>query len=218
MRARSQSSDYERIRRQRCVLGALAGQAQPVRLLRALPSLAGTMKRYVSTDIPRTALPDLIRLMARVDASRIVSVGFTPPDYTSGWVGPGYPVPDIEAIRAASHRAATATAPEPRGPEPRRRGLRLGSGPLGVQRAGRPAAAVLHRDGHVRLGRDALVAAADGLLARALVVGGRHLAAGVVRLGLGGGPPSKNPPPDLAPRRPAATWASTSPPSSKRSP
>ena len=111
VRARSQSSDYERIRRQRCVLGALAGQAEPVRLLRALPSLAGTMKRYVSTDIPRKALPDLIRLLARVDASRIVSVGFTPPDYTSGWVGPGYPVPGIEAIRAASHRAATATAP-----------------------------------------------------------------------------------------------------------
>ncbi|MGE3232167.1 MAG: LCP family protein [Thermoleophilia bacterium] len=111
VRARSQSSDDERIRRQRCVLGALAGQAQPVRLLRALPSLARTMREYVSTDIPRRALPDLIRLMSHVDAGHIVSVGFTPPTYTSGWVGPGYPVPDIEAIRAASHRAATATAP-----------------------------------------------------------------------------------------------------------
>jgi LCP family protein required for cell wall assembly len=111
VRARSQSPDYERIRRQRCVLGALAGQADPVRLIRALPSLGRATQAYVSTDIPRRALPDLIRLVARIDADRIVSVGFTPPAYTAGWTAAGYPVPDVELIRAASHRAATATAP-----------------------------------------------------------------------------------------------------------
>lgn len=65
----------------------------------------------MSTDIPRRALPDPVRLMGRIDADRIVSVGLTPPGQTSGWVGPGHPVPGIPAIRAAAHRAATATAP-----------------------------------------------------------------------------------------------------------
>lgn len=110
VRARSQSSDYTRIERQRCVLTGLARQAGAGRLLTAFPRLARTARRYVSTDIPRRALPDLVRLMGRIDTDRIVSVGFTPPAYTSGWVGPGYPVPDIPEIRAAAHRAATATA------------------------------------------------------------------------------------------------------------
>ena len=108
VRARSQTSDYDRIRRQRCVLAALASDARPAALLRAFPRLAGAARRNVRTDIPRRVLPDLIRLVAGLDARRIVSLGFTPPAYTSGWIGPGYPVPDIPAIRAAVRRV---TAP-----------------------------------------------------------------------------------------------------------
>jgi polyisoprenyl-teichoic acid--peptidoglycan teichoic acid transferase len=105
VRARSQSSDYERIRRQRCVLAALAQQADAGRLLRAFPRIAGAARRNVRTDIPRKVLPDLIRLVSGVDRHRVLSLGFTPPAYTSGFVGPGYPVPDIPAIRAATRTA-----------------------------------------------------------------------------------------------------------------
>jgi LCP family protein required for cell wall assembly len=105
VRARSQSSDYERIRRQRCVLAALAQQADAGRLLRAFPRIAGAARRNVRTDIPRSVLPDLIRLVSGVDRHRVLSLGFTPPDYTTGFVGPGYPVPDIPAIRAATRTA-----------------------------------------------------------------------------------------------------------------
>ena len=35
----------------------------------------------------------------------MLSLGFTPPDCTTGFVGPGYPVPDIPAIRAATRTA-----------------------------------------------------------------------------------------------------------------
>jgi hypothetical protein len=110
VRARSQSSDYDRIRRQRCVLTALASQADPVRLLARFPRLAGAAKDNVRTDIPRRVLPDLIRLVAGVKARDVVSLGFTPPAYTAGWSGPGYPVPDIPAMRAAARRAIASPA------------------------------------------------------------------------------------------------------------
>jgi polyisoprenyl-teichoic acid--peptidoglycan teichoic acid transferase len=110
VRARSQSSDYERIRRQRCVLAGLAQQADAGRLLRAFPRIAGAARRNVSTDIPRRVLPDLIRLVSGVDRHRVLSLGFTPPDYTTGFVGPGYPVPDIPAIRAATRTAISGAA------------------------------------------------------------------------------------------------------------
>ena len=60
VRARSQSSDYERIRRQRCVMVALAQQTDPAKVLRSFPRLAGAARRNVSTDIPRRVLPDLV--------------------------------------------------------------------------------------------------------------------------------------------------------------
>ncbi len=37
----------------------------------------------------RRVLPDLIRLVSGVDRHRVLSLGFTPPDDTTGFVGPG---------------------------------------------------------------------------------------------------------------------------------
>jgi polyisoprenyl-teichoic acid--peptidoglycan teichoic acid transferase len=105
VRARSQSSDYERIRRQRCVMVALAQQADAARVLRSFPRLARAAKENVSTDIPRRVLPRLVELVAGIDREKVVSLGFVPPAYSAGSVGPGYPVPDIPAIRAATRRA-----------------------------------------------------------------------------------------------------------------
>jgi LCP family protein required for cell wall assembly len=105
VRARSYSSDYDRIRRQRCVMVALAQQADPARVLRAFPRLARAARQNVSTDIPRRVLPQLVELVAGIDRREVVSLGFVPPTYSAGWVGAGYPVPDIPAIRAATKKA-----------------------------------------------------------------------------------------------------------------
>ncbi|MGD9696299.1 MAG: LCP family protein [Thermoleophilia bacterium] len=115
VRARSQSSDYDRIRRQRCVLTSLASQADTVRLLRAFPRLARAARDNVQTDIPRRVLPDLIRLVSGVRTRDVASLGFTPPAYSAGFADGGYPIPDIPAIRAATKRltdgGAGATSP-----------------------------------------------------------------------------------------------------------
>jgi LCP family protein required for cell wall assembly len=81
VRTRWASSDYDRMHRQRCVIGALAQQASVGRLLRAFPKIASTMKKYVVTDIPLKALPDLIELVAGLDTEKMVGVSFAPPAF-----------------------------------------------------------------------------------------------------------------------------------------
>jgi hypothetical protein len=84
---------------------ALAQQADAARVLRSFPRPARAAKENVSTDIPRRVLPRLVELVAGIDREKVVSLGFVPPAYSAGSVGPGYPVPDIPAIRAATRRA-----------------------------------------------------------------------------------------------------------------
>lgn len=108
VRSRKTTSDYDRMRRQRCLLGALAGQADAGRVLRAFPSLVRVAKRDVSTDIPLDKLPTLIGTTSR-HHPRTESVGFTPPDYIRGWSAGGYPIPNVARIQ----RTVRATLREP---------------------------------------------------------------------------------------------------------
>ncbi len=107
VRSRHQSDDYNRMGRQRCFLTALADQADVPSLLRGLPALLRTIEENVITDIPLDALPDLIELAARVDATNALVVGFGPPDWITGRTPGRYPIPDVDKIRAAVHLAIT---------------------------------------------------------------------------------------------------------------
>ena len=131
-RSRKTTSDYDRMRRQRCLLGGLARQVDAGRMLRAFPSLVRVAKRDVSTDIPLDQLPNLVSA-ARRQRPRVKAIGFTPPDYVVGWASGGYPVPDVARIqqtvrtalrapRPGAAPAATASkaapAPSPQAPDP----------------------------------------------------------------------------------------------------
>lgn len=98
-RTRWASDDYDRMARQRCVIEAVAAQADPISLLRGYPQLADAVKRSVVTDIPLDRLPDLIELATIVDTDQAVGIGFTPPTYTTGRTADEYPVPDTDLIR-----------------------------------------------------------------------------------------------------------------------
>lgn len=91
-RSRWQSSDYRRMKRQRCLLASLADGLQPVRVLRSLPKLSRTVRSYVSTDIPLRRLPDLVELVARINPWTSVGVSFSPPRYATY-------SPDVESYR-----------------------------------------------------------------------------------------------------------------------
>lgn len=96
-RSRSASSDYTRMLRQRCILAAMAGRIDSIRAVRSLARLSDAAKEFVSTDIPRKRLPDLVELLRGIDPSRTFSVSFTPPAYS-------VVEPDVVAYRATAQR------------------------------------------------------------------------------------------------------------------
>jgi LCP family protein required for cell wall assembly len=71
------SDDYDRMRRQRCVIGAMIDRADPVTVLRRYESLANTAQRIVSTDIPKEMVPAFAELALRVQGATVRSLPFT---------------------------------------------------------------------------------------------------------------------------------------------
>jgi len=106
-RSRRSSDDYSRMGRQRCVLRALAAQADPGTIIRAFPAIAAAVKKNLSTDIPIEALPDFIEILPAIDAERIVSIRFVPSQFTGPRTPDGYNTPDLAVIRAAVETALT---------------------------------------------------------------------------------------------------------------
>ncbi|WP_459801496.1 LCP family protein [Herbidospora sp. RD11066] len=92
-RSRTDSDDYQRMGRQKCLLNALADQADPLKVLSGFERIADVTKRFVSTDIPRSLLPDLIDLAPKVKAADITSLQFVPPLIRTG-------NPDWDLIRS----------------------------------------------------------------------------------------------------------------------
>lgn len=108
VRERKSVSDYVRMRRQRCMLKALAAQADPARILTRFPRIAKVVKRSVHTDIPIEMLPRYVEELADLDFSDIATVGFGPPDFAPTSNHRRQPIPDLEAIRAEVRRILDA--------------------------------------------------------------------------------------------------------------
>ena len=105
-RSRAGSDDFSRMRRQRCVAGALMEQADPAGLLARYPQLARVVKDNVSIDIPRPswAWVDLALRIQEGDSIRSLPL-------TSKVVTPGH-------RRSAPWCGGRS---RPRGPTPSRR-------------------------------------------------------------------------------------------------
>jgi LCP family protein required for cell wall assembly len=113
-RSRVDGNDYDRMLRQRCLLGAIVKEADVFSLLRHYPDFVEVAKERVLTDIPLDMLPELIELADRVDTDEVIAVGLTPPDYVAAWTNEQpYPNPilNTELVRAAV-QAARAGTPE----------------------------------------------------------------------------------------------------------
>ncbi|MFL6268802.1 MAG: LCP family protein [Actinomycetes bacterium] len=107
-RSRKTTSDYDRMQRQRCVIGSLARQTDPAELIAAFPRLVKVLKRSVATDIPANRLPSLLQA-AGDQPVKVATVGFTPPGYNVGWSS-GYPIPNVHKIRRTVQRMTRPTA------------------------------------------------------------------------------------------------------------
>jgi LCP family protein required for cell wall assembly len=107
VRSRSATNDYDRMHRQRCLLAALADQADLGELLRGLPRLAAVAKRSVDTDITPDELPRIARLATSVEPDKVVSLAVMPPYYAPR-DEQGYPTPRPDRIRRGVRDALAA--------------------------------------------------------------------------------------------------------------
>ena len=76
-RSREGSDDYHRMERQRCLIGAIIDEADPVTVFARYKELAAATKEIVSTDIPAEILPDFVELALKVKDADVRSLAFT---------------------------------------------------------------------------------------------------------------------------------------------
>ncbi|REF37497.1 LCP family protein [Thermasporomyces composti] len=103
-RSRAGTSDYDRMARQRCVLGAMLDQLDPATVALKFRQIAGAGQRIVSTDIPASKLGAFVDLALKARNHPIVSVQFVPP-----LIKPARPDFDLikEKVREAIEVATT---------------------------------------------------------------------------------------------------------------
>lgn len=133
-RSRATTSDFSRMRRQRCMVGALARQVNPANMLSTLPDVMRVAEDNIEMDIPTEHLAAWGDLGSRIQGGTMRSLPFTSklfnntkPDYewvhayirhaldpaapaptTDGW---GKPLPTATPSRATPSPTATATTP-----------------------------------------------------------------------------------------------------------
>lgn len=98
-RTREDAGDYERMARQRCLIGALAREADISTLLFNYPGIVSDVEDAIVTNVSLENLGDLIELLGEVDFGALYTVGFTTSDHMAGYAGePYYPIPSPELI------------------------------------------------------------------------------------------------------------------------
>jgi LCP family protein required for cell wall assembly len=115
-RSRTNSDDYTRMGRQRCVLNALVQQADPATVLLRFNELARASKGMFRTDVPRAMLEHLVPLAAKVRGARLTGVQFVPPLINTGtpdWalIRRACPPPGCSSTRAGSWPPTGAAPP-----------------------------------------------------------------------------------------------------------
>ena len=113
-RSRADSSDYDRIVRQKCVMTAMLQQLDPVTVLTKFNKIAAASKKVVATDIPASDVNTMLDLALKAKQLPVSSIALMPP-----LIYPGKPdfavahqaVADkIAAAEAADERAANPSA------------------------------------------------------------------------------------------------------------
>ncbi|MCW2802616.1 MAG: putative LytR family regulatory protein [Propionibacteriaceae bacterium] len=110
-RSRADSSDYERMARQKCVMSAMLNQLDPMTVLTKFNQIAAAGKEIVATDIPTSTINTLMQLALKAKKLPISSLSFVPP-----LVYPGSP--NFTVIHAAVQAKIDAAEGADRGEKP----------------------------------------------------------------------------------------------------
>jgi LCP family protein required for cell wall assembly len=108
VRERKSTSDYTRMHRQRCMLKAVAAQADPATVLTRFSAISRAVGSSVRTDIDLAYLPRLVEYASALDFEDVATVGFVPPYYTPVLDARGKPTPDLPRIQAMVRWALNA--------------------------------------------------------------------------------------------------------------
>jgi len=76
-RSRWSTDDYDRMRRQRCVIGAVIKEADPAKMALAFPEIAAAAKSNITTGIPLADLGAWVQLTQKVQKAHVRSLPFT---------------------------------------------------------------------------------------------------------------------------------------------
>ena len=96
------------MKRQRCMLKAVAAQADPATILTRFSSISRAVGSSVRTDIDLDYLPQLLAYASSVDMDDVATIGFVPPFYTPVLDHRGKPTPDLVRIQAMVRWALNA--------------------------------------------------------------------------------------------------------------
>ena len=120
--------DYNRMERQRCVMGAIAQAADPMAMLTKFQSLAAATEKNIKTDIPAGMFPAFAELGLKVKNAKITSLTINKDVLNPG--NPDYdhlrqvveaaltPAPDIdESIEASTAAGTSDSSEEPQEPD-----------------------------------------------------------------------------------------------------
>lgn len=112
-RAESTDGDFSRMRRQRCMVGALLKQVNPVNMLARYPQLASVLKKNVAVDIPQQDLDEWAVLVQRIQqAGSIKSLPLTNKNIDVN--RPDYPKIHAMVQKAINPPPAPPTKPSPK--------------------------------------------------------------------------------------------------------
>jgi anionic cell wall polymer biosynthesis LytR-Cps2A-Psr (LCP) family protein len=78
-RARHETSDYDRARRQQYVLTQIRKQLDPIAMLPNVPALLQVAQQNLFLTFQQTDIPALAQVASRIDADRIYRLDFAPP-------------------------------------------------------------------------------------------------------------------------------------------
>jgi len=78
-RSRSDSSDWDRIVRQKCVMNAMLNQLDPVTVLTKFNGIASASKEIVATDIPSSQVSKMLDLAQKAKTKPVGSLAIVPP-------------------------------------------------------------------------------------------------------------------------------------------
>jgi LCP family protein required for cell wall assembly len=101
-RSRSDSSDYDRMLRQKCVMRAMLNQLDPITVLTRFNKIAAAGKEVVATDIPPSEIGTMMDLALKAKGLPVSSAAMVPPLINTG-------SPDFDLIRGTVHNAIDAS-------------------------------------------------------------------------------------------------------------